>query len=278
MQRDRTADVKSFPLSPAPGHPGTFHALLHPMSHSGGTTMHPSNLATEFSKLTDAELVEQVLHGQVQAFRHRMQRSNQRLFRMARGVLDDDSEAEDVVQESWLHVYARLDTFRGESSVLTWMTRIVLNEAHGRLRARRPTTDIKQLDLAASGSARVIPFPGRFGAENPAASASRAQIRQLLEHAVASLPEPFRLVFILREIEECSTEETAQALGIRQETVKTRLHRARKLLRVALQDTVSTTLGETFPFLGARCARMTDTVMHALTAAATASPARDSGN
>ncbi len=231
--------------------------------------MHPSNLAPDFSKLTDAELVEQVLHGRAQAFRHLMQRSNQRLFRMARGVVDDDSEAEDVVQESWLHVYSRLDTFRGESSVLTWMTRIVLNEAYGRLRARRPTADIEQLDLAASGGARVIPFPGRFGTENPAATASRAQIRQLLEHAVASLPAPFRLVFILREIEECSTVETAQTLGIRPETVKTRLHRARKLLRVALQDTVSTTLGEAFPFLGARCARMTEVVMKTVMAAAT---------
>ncbi len=226
--------------------------------------MHQSNLAPDFSNLTDAELVGQVLSGFPEAFRHLMQRSNQRLFRMARGVLDDDDEAEDVVQESWLHIYAKLDTFRGESSALTWMTRIVLNEAYGRLRHRRPTTDVEQLDIAPTGSARVIPFPNKFGTENPAATASRAQIRQLLEHAVASLPEPFRLVFILRDIEECTTEETAQTLGIRSETVKTRLHRARRLLRAALQDTVSTTLCEAFPFLGARCARMTDAVMKIL--------------
>lgn len=226
--------------------------------------MHNINLAPDFSKLTDAELIDQVLRGHSEAFRHLMQHCNQRLFRMARGVLDDDSEAEDVVQASWLHIYAKLDTFRGESSALTWMTRIVLNEAYGRLRERRPTTDVEQLDIAPTGSGTVIPFPGKFGTENPAASASRAQIRQLLEHAVADLPEPFRLVFILREIEECNTEETAQTLGIRMETVKTRLHRARKLLRIALQDTVSTTLSEAFPFLGARCARMTDEVMNSL--------------
>ena len=235
--------------------------------------MHQHSLAPDFSTLTDAELVDQVLHGQAQAFRHLMQRCNQRLFRMARGVLDDDNEAEDVVQAAWLHVYAELGTFRGESSVLTWMTRIVLNEAYGRVRERRPTTDVGQLDGVPTGSATVIPFPGKFGTENPAALASRAQIRQVLEHAVADLPEPFRLVFILREIEECSTEETAQTLGIRPETVKTRLHRARRILRVALQDTVSNTLSEAFPFLGARCARMTEAVMNALPALP--SPTRD---
>ncbi|HET9032899.1 MAG TPA: RNA polymerase sigma factor [Dokdonella sp.] len=218
----------------------------------------------DYSTLTDAELVDQVLSGFRDAFRQLMQRGNQRLFRMARGVLDSNEEAEDVVQESWLRVYSKLDTFRGESSVLTWMTRIVLNEAYRRLRERRPTTDVEQLDIAPTGSARVIPFPGKFGIENPAATASRAQIRHLLEQAVADLPEPFRLVFILREIEECTTEETAQSLGIRAETVKTRLHRARRLLRSALQDTVRTTLSDAFPFLGLRCARMTDNVMNAL--------------
>ena len=231
--------------------------------------MHQSSIAPDFSILTDTELVDQVLLGFREAFPHLMRRANQRLFRMARGVLDDDDEAEDVVQESWLQVYAKLDTFRGESNVLTWMTRIVLNEAYQRLRERRPTTDVEQLDIAEVGSARVIPFPNMFGIENPAASASRAQIRQLLEQAVADLPEPFRLVFILREIEECTIEETAQSLEIRAETVKTRLHRARRLLRVALQDSLRTTLCDAFPFLGPRCARMTDAVMKAL---ATPSP------
>ena len=220
--------------------------------------------APDYSALTDAELVDQVRHGFREAFRHLMQRGNQRLFRMARGVLNDDAEAEDVVQESWLHAYAKLETFRGESSVMTWMTRIVLNESYQRLRERRPTADVEQLDSVLARSASVIPFPGQFGTENPAATASRAQIRQLLEHAVAALPEPFRLVFILREIEECTIEETALTLGIRAETVKTRLHRARRLLRVALNDTLRTTLGDTFPFLGARCARVTDNVMNVL--------------
>jgi RNA polymerase sigma-70 factor (ECF subfamily) len=195
-----------------------------------------------------------------------MQRSNQRLFRIARGVVNDDSEAEDVVQEAYLHAFSKLRTFRGESSVLTWLTRIVLNEAYGRMRERKSTTGIEQLDVVSPGTARVIPFPGRYGVENPADCAGRAQIRQILEQAVGELAEPFRLVFILRDIEECTVEETAQTLGIRAETVKTRLHRARRMLRGALQDTVRSSLNDTFPFLGARCARMTDSVLARLEA------------
>ena len=160
-----------------------------------------------------------------------------------------------------MHAFAKLDTFRGESSVLTWMTRIVLNEAYGRLRKARPTIGMEQLDIASTGDSSVIPFPSKFGLEDPAATASRAQMRHLLEQAVSDLPEAFRLVFIMREIEECTTEETAQALGLRPETVKTRLHRARRQLRAALQDTLRSSLVEAFPFMGVRCARVTDAVM-----------------
>lgn len=226
--------------------------------------VHDTSPDPDYATLTDNELVDRVLHGFRDAFRHLMRRSNQRLFRIARGVLNDDAEAEDVVQASYLHAYEKLATFRGDSSVLTWMTRIVLNEAYGRLRERKSTVDVEQLDIAASGGGNVIQFPAKYGSEDPAATVSRAQVRQLLEQAVAALPESFRLVFILREIEECSIEETAATLGIRAETVKTRLHRARRQLRVALQDSVRASLGDAFAFLGARCARMTDAVMQKL--------------
>ena len=236
--------------------------------------MHSSktSLVADYAALTDGELVVCVQQGYTEAFRHLVQRSNQRLFRIARGVINDDSEAEDVVQESYLHAFAKISTFRGESSVLTWMTRIVLNEAYRRLRDRRVTIDVEQLDISTAGSARVIQFPCRFGVENPADTAGRAQIRHLLEQAVGDLPKSFRLVFILRDIEECTTEETAETLGIRPETVKTRLHRARRLLRVALQDSMRASLSDTFPFLGARCARMTDMVMTKLATPATSVP------
>jgi RNA polymerase sigma-70 factor (ECF subfamily) len=221
-------------------------------------------LAPDYASLTDAELVGLAQRGQREAFRHIMQRSNQRLFRVARGVLNDDAEAEDAVQEAYTHAFAKLGSFRGEASVLTWMTRIVLNEAYGRLRQRRTTVGIEQIEAAQAEGGRVIPFPSKFGIEDPAASASRSQIRELVERAIGELPEAFRIVFIMREIEECTVEETAQALCIRPETVKTRLHRARRLLRTALHDSVLATLTDAFPFLGPRCARMTETVLQRL--------------
>ena len=107
----------------------------------------------------------------------------------------------------------------------------------------------------------MISFPSRFGSEDPAAGAARGEIRRLLEHAVDELPEHFRVVFVMREIEECSIEETASALDIRAETVKTRLHRARRLLRTALHDNLANALNDAFPFLGPRCDRMTETVL-----------------
>jgi RNA polymerase sigma-70 factor (ECF subfamily) len=214
-----------------------------------------------WSALQDAELVELAQRGHREAFRHLMQRCNQRLFRVARGVVRDDSEAEDVVQEAYTHAFAKLATFRNEASLLTWLTRIVLNEAYGRLRQRRPSVDIDTIEGAQPDDHRVVAFPSRFGGEDPAAAAARGQIRRLLEDAIDDLPEQFRVVFIMRDVEGCTTEETASSLGIRAETVKTRLHRARRLLRTALHDSLAATLGDAFPFLGPRCARMTEAVL-----------------
>jgi RNA polymerase sigma factor (sigma-70 family) len=231
------------------------------------------NLARDYAALADAELVACVLAGEREAFRHLMTRSNQRLFRVARGVLNDDAEAEDAVQSAYVDAYARLDSFRGEASVLTWLTRIVLNEAHGRLRQRRATVDVEQLDLAQMEPGRVLAFPSRTGADEPAAAAAREQVRKLLERAIEQLPEPFRIVYVMREIEECSVEETALALELRSETVKTRLHRARRLLRAALHESLASTVGDAFPFLGARCDRMSSCVMQRLEAIAPTMPA-----
>lgn len=224
----------------------------------------PDNALVDYAALDDMALVELACRGRREAFRHIMQRCNQRLFRVARGVVNDDAEAEDVVQEAYVHAFEKLATFRGDAALLTWMTRIVLNEAHGRLRRRRPTVGIEQIDASQSDAARVVAFPSRFGSEDPAAAAARGQIRRLMERAIDDLPEPFRIVFVMREIEQCTVEETAYSLDLRAETVKTRLHRARRLLRAALQDTLSATLTDAFPFLGARCDRMTATVLERL--------------
>ena len=227
-------------------------------------TMTTSAFAIDYAALPDGELVALASHGERGAFRQIMQRCNQRLYRVARGVLNDDSEAEDVVQEAYVHAFEKLALFRGEASLLTWLTRIVLNEAYGRLRRQRPVVGVEQIDATRMERGQIVPFPTKFGSEDPAVAATRGQIRHLIEHAIDDLPEPFRIVFVMRDIEECSVEETASSLDIRAETVKTRLHRARRLLRSALQDTLAATLTDTFPFLGQRCERMTTRVLQRL--------------
>ncbi|WP_417230277.1 RNA polymerase sigma factor [Brevundimonas sp.] len=217
-------------------------------------------------RLDEAELVRLAQAGDGDAFRAIMQRGNQRLFRVARGVVRDDSEAEDVLQEAYVRAFSAIGGFRGEAGVMTWLTRIVLNEARGRLRKRRPTVGLEQIEVAQMEGAQVIPFPNAFGSTSPEADAARTEIRGLIEQAVDDLPEAFRIVFILREIQECSVEETAANLQIKPETVKTRLHRARRLLRQALDDRLAPTLVESFPFMGARCQRITEAVLDRLAA------------
>jgi len=221
------------------------------------------NAARDYAALAEPDLAAFARAGDREAFRAIMQRCNQRLFRIARAVLRDDAEAEDVLQEAYTRAFAAIASFRGEAGIATWLTRIVLNEAHGRLRSRRPTADLDEVETV-QGSAQVLQFPGRNAPEDPEADAARAQIRRILERAVDDLPEPFRLVFILREVEELSVEETATHLGIRPETVKTRLHRARGRLRQALDARLADVMIGAYPFLGARCARITEAVLQRL--------------
>ena len=216
--------------------------------------------------LGEAALVRLAQAGDGEAFRIIMQRGNQRLFRVARGVVRDDGEAEDVLQEAYARAFAAIGGFRGEAGVMTWLTRIVLNEARGRLRRRRPMVGLERIEAAQMDGAEVSPFPNAFGTASPEADAARAQIRGLIEHAVDDLPEAFRIVFIMRDIEECSIEETAANLDLKPETVKTRLHRARRLLREALDARLASTMVEAFPFLGARCGRITEAVLARLAA------------
>jgi RNA polymerase sigma-70 factor, ECF subfamily len=221
--------------------------------------------ATELDALDDRALVERAQNRDGAAVRLIMQRHNRRLFRVARGVLHDDAEAEDVVQEAYVRAFTHLDGFRGEAQLSTWLTRIALNEALGRLRRRRITVGLKDIDaINDQGEARVIYLPSARQDSDPAAAAARAQVRRLLERAVDQLPDPFRMVFVLRDIEEMSTEETASHLGLRPETVKTRLHRARRLLRQSLDKSLSSAVGDLFPCAGARCARISNAVLERL--------------
>jgi len=216
--------------------------------------------ALDYSGLPEPELVAFARAGDREAFRAIMTRCNQRLFRVARAVVRDEAEAEDVLQEAYARAFAAIDGFRGEAGIATWLTRIVLNEAHGRLRRRKATVELDALEEA-QGSAQVLNFPNMARSADPEADVARAQIRRLLEQAVDALPEPFRLVFILREVEDLSVEETARHLGLRPETVKTRLHRARRRLREALDARLADVMVGAYPFLGVRCARITEAVL-----------------
>jgi RNA polymerase sigma-70 factor (ECF subfamily) len=203
-------------------------------------------------------LLRRAQDGDREAFRAIMQRCNQRLFRVARVVMRNDDEAEDVLQEAYLKAFAGIGQFRGEAGLATWLTAITLNEARARLRRRRPTMELAVMDEI---GIRIIPFPGQTEMPDPEAEAVRSEIRQFLERAIDTLPEEFRIVFMLRDVEGCSVEETAAQLELNPQTVRTRLFRARKLLRRDLALKMAGSMDGVFPFLGARCARITDRVL-----------------
>ncbi len=211
----------------------------------------------------DEELVDLARQGEEGAIRALIKRHNQRLFRVARSVVRDDAEAEDIVQETYVRAFTRLNSFRGDSLFSTWLIRIALNEALGRTRRKRPTTEFEKLDALNTDPSEggVIMFPTFTAPVASDAELARKQIREFLEKAVDDLPEDFRIVFMLRDIEDMSTEETASQLSLKPETVKTRLHRARRLMRAAIEKRLSPTFSGLFPFDGARCDRMADRVV-----------------
>ncbi|MBY5438825.1 RNA polymerase sigma factor [Rhizobium leguminosarum] len=217
------------------------------------------------STLSDADLVPLAKMGDESAIRTIVQRHNQRLFRTARAVIRNDWEAEDVVQAAYTKAFTNLAAFRGEAQLSTWLTRITLNEALGRVRARKNTTGIEEIDMqTAAPGGEVLQFPSSLSATDPETELSRSEARHLLENAVDELPDDFRAVFVLRDVEGMSTEEAASYLGIRPETAKTRLHRARKMMRQSIQKKLSGAFSALFPFDGARCACMVDRVIAAL--------------
>ena len=223
----------------------------------------------ELGDRSDEELVALARQGGENAVRVLIKRNNRRLFRAARAVMRNDAEAEDVVQEAYVLAFTKLDSFRGGAQFSTWLTRIALNEALGRVRRRRPTAELSELDVAAGPQGgSVIMFPTSLTPPAADAELARGQVREFLEKAVDDLPDAFRTVFILRDVEEMSVEETANQLSLKPETVKTRLHRARRLMRAAVEKRVAATFSELFPFDGARCEGMADRVVERLRAGA----------
>ncbi|HKH00433.1 MAG TPA: RNA polymerase sigma factor [Bradyrhizobium sp.] len=211
----------------------------------------------------DAELVRRARDRDESAVRSIMQANNRRLFRLARGILRNDSEAEDVVQETYVRAFTHLGDFRGDSSLATWLSRIAMNEALGRLRRQRPGVEWTSLPEGTI-EAQIIQFPHSGSSEDPEKSMAQRQIQHVVEHAIDELPEPFRMVFITRVIEGMNVEETADILGLKPETVKTRLHRARTMVRDNVEKKIGPVVMEAFPFAGKRCERLTEAVLKRL--------------
>lgn len=217
--------------------------------------------ALDYAAMPEKLLLRHAQDGDREAFRAIMQRHNQRLFRVARAVVSNDDEAEDVLQDSYLKAFSAIRLFRGESGLITWLTAITLNEARGRLRRRRPTESLE--DMEETGI-HIIPFPGMAEIPDPEAEAVRSEVRHLLEQAIDGLSDEFRIVFMLRDVEGCSVEETAAQLDLNPQTVRTRLFRARQSLRQELVLKLSSGMEGVFPFLGARCSRIVDRVLERL--------------
>jgi RNA polymerase sigma-70 factor (ECF subfamily) len=223
-----------------------------------------SDLALDYARLGDSELARLCATRDAAAIREVVTSNNQRLFRTAWSILRNRSEAEEAVQAAYLSAFARIGAFEGRSALSTWLTRIVINEALGRRRAaERRRKHLDEEGVAMLDAYRENLMRGSE-VESPDAALAREQVRKLLEQAVARLPDAFRTVFVLREIEGFSSEETAEVLDVPPATVKTRLFRARRRLQQMLAPEMSNALSGTFPFAGADCAALTERVLREL--------------
>jgi RNA polymerase sigma-70 factor (ECF subfamily) len=216
--------------------------------------------ALNSEQLTDEQVVDRVKAGHTALYEIIMRRYNQRLYRVARAILRDDSEAEDVMQDAYVRAYQNLHQFEGRAPFSTWLTRIAVNEALGRLKLRKR---IDQLD--------DDPELGGFSmgltesAPDPEEKASAGELRELLEAALLELPEQYRAVVMLRDVEEMTTAETAAALDLTEENVKVRLHRGRLMVRNWLMERVGMSSKTAFPFMGERCDRVVAAVFQRIT-------------
>lgn len=211
-------------------------------------------------RMPDAELARRVADREEAAIRLLTTRHNQALFRTARAILREDAEAEDAVQEAYIKAIRAIHTYRSDAKLSTWLIRITVNEALAKLRRARRSAEV--IPLAADLPAGEHVYENHESdSPTPEEAAMRSEARRLMEARIDALPEAFRAVFVLRAVEELSVEETAQALGIPEATVRTRFFRARGLLREALSREMDNALEQAFHFAGERCERITERVM-----------------
>lgn len=212
--------------------------------------------------LSDAELAHRIGAGDEAALCQLMRRYNQTLFRVARSILKDDSEAEDVVQETYIQAYRAIGSFRGDARLSTWLTRIAVNEALGRARKRRRRAEIIDIGSGLEVSDDIVEADMvDISADQPESAALGAEVRRLIESKIDELPDVFRTVFVLRALEDMSIDETAACLGIPAATVRTRYFRARGLLREALAREIDFNFEAAFGCAGPRCDRISAAVL-----------------
>ncbi|WP_093111561.1 RNA polymerase sigma factor [Variovorax sp. CF079] len=202
---------------------------------------------------SDAELAARAARGDIDAFQQIMRRHNRLLFRTGRSILKNDEETQDALQEAYLRAWRSLSGFRAEARLSTWLVRIVVNEALGRLR-RSAGAQVVPLDAATDlCEAQGETWMHADADEQPERVAMRGEMRRLIESGIDALPEAFRTVFVLRAVEDMSNEEVAAALAIPEATVRSRFFRARGLLRESLSREVDVALSDAFAFDGIRC-------------------------
>jgi len=212
-----------------------------------------------YRDLTDEQAIERVLAGDTPAFEAIMRRYNQRLFRAARAILRSDLEAEDVMQDAYVRAYAHLAEFAGRARFSTWLTKIAVHEALARVRRQR------RFDLM-DPSEEKLPGASELPPADPEQTAATKELAGVIEQAIDTLPDGFRTVFMLRAVEEMSVAETAECLEIPEETVKTRLHRARAQLQKRLETHTESALRQTHRFYMERCDRVVAAVLARLAA------------
>ena len=214
-------------------------------------------LKTDPAASSDSDIAQRITAGDQSAFQLLMRRHNRPLFRAARSIVKDDADAEDVLQDAYLLAYRNMDKFRGDASLATWLTRIVVNEAIARMRKSKRRADIIRIDGSGDSETETADTDMNDAqAEQPERAAMRAEARRMLEQKIDQLPDAFRTVFVLRALEEMSVEETATCLAIPEATVRTRFFRARSMLRESLSQEFDLVLGDAFGFDGERCDRI----------------------
>jgi RNA polymerase sigma-70 factor (ECF subfamily) len=218
----------------------------------------------DYEAMDDVSLARLISARDAQAVRLVTTRNNQRLFRAAWSILKHRPDAEDAVQTAYLRAFAAIETFEGRSSLSTWLTRIVINEALERKRAaKRRLAQLDGSSVTVLDDYREKLMRGSTSGTSPEIEVARMQVRRLLEDAISALPAGFRLVFVLREIEGMTVEATAEALGLKPATVKTRFLRSRRRLQDALAPELSAALADSFAFAGGDCEALTERIVRA---------------